>query len=99
MALKPKMPNLKDFDWKQFLLQRGEWIGLAVVLAIVIPIFGKGLIKTFTAKSPNGEAAHFKALTSEAEDKIRKSKPPADADQKPAEFFEQLQVSAVDPGP
>jgi hypothetical protein len=96
MALNLK---LKDFDYKQFFLQRGEWIGLGVVLLIVLPVMTSGLIKAFSAGSPAGKARDFNALTKSAEARIAASVPPKDADKMPTEFDKSLELAKVNPEP
>src|SRR5262249_3336147 len=87
--------NLKDFDFKQFLLKRGEWIGLGVVLLIVIPVLASGLIKVFTAGSPSSKAEAFQTLTNDADRKIQTSVVPKDAEKPPEEFFATLRLEKV----
>src|SRR5437660_375666 len=36
---------LKEFNFKQFLLQRGEWLGLGFALVITLPVLGIGVMK------------------------------------------------------
>jgi hypothetical protein len=96
MAFKLK---LKDFDYKQFFLQRGEWIGLGVVLLIVVPVLLGGIMKIYGAGTAKGNADEMQKVTAKAEDDIRKSPVPADADKPPQEFFSTMQLTKVDPSP
>src|SRR5438876_11521406 len=87
--------NLKDFDYKQFVLQRGEWIGLGVVLLIVIPILISGVAKVITAGSPASKAHEFQDLAANLEKKIQESRLRADADKRPKQCSKAVSFAAV----
>src|SRR5208337_3871742 len=44
--------NFKDFDFKQFMLRYGEWVGLGVAGIIALPVLFSGLTKAVGSGSP-----------------------------------------------
>jgi hypothetical protein len=76
--------GLKNFDFKEFLLQRGE--KLALVLAAVVGglLFFSGVFKAFSAGSPGRTASDIETLRSRAKSSIDNSQPPAENDQQDA---------------
>src|ERR1700687_5730246 len=98
MAFKFKL-NLKDFDFKQFFLQRGEWIGLGVVLLIVIPILAIGIKNSVSAGRPESKKKDIEKLALNLEERIRTSQVPADASTPPPEFLKEVTFGSVDPAP
>jgi hypothetical protein len=96
MALKL---TVKDFDYKQFFLRRGEWVALGAVLLIVIPLVAGGIVKVWTAGSPASRARDMQNLVKEAENKIAMARVPVGADQPPKEFFEAIKLEKVSPEP
>lgn len=87
---------LKDFDFKQFLLQRGELLGLgvAVLLAAVLLLWGS---KGFLAGSPGKTAQSIQTKKQEAERRLTDSKPPDKLAQVQPELLQSLNVERIDP--
>src|SRR4051794_20581885 len=90
---------IKDFDFKQFFLQKGEWVGLGVALAIVLPVLFVGLKNALLSPSPTANAEQVATLSKGADQKIATSVPPDDADKPPKEFFTEISFSKADPTP
>jgi hypothetical protein len=88
---------LKEFNFKQFLLQRGEWLGLGFALVITLPVLGIGVMKILGSPSPTSNAMAIEKLTRDADQRIQNARPPDDADKPPKEFFTELTYAAVDP--
>src|SRR5262249_51317198 len=82
---------------KQFLLQRGEWLGLGLALAIALPVFGIGMMKILGSPSPTSNALALEQLSKSADQRIQSARPPDDADKPPKEFFTNVTYSRVDP--
>jgi hypothetical protein len=88
---------MKDFNFKQFMLEKGEWVGLGVALAIMLPVFGIGMMKILSSPGPSSNADRLKALAKAAEQRINTANPPEDADKPPKEFFSNVTYERVDP--
>src|SRR5690349_3398157 len=88
---------LKEFNFKQFLLQRGEWVGLGLALAIALPLFGLGMMKILSSPSPMSNALALEQLARSADQRITSARPPDDADKPPKEFFTNITYSRVEP--
>lgn len=88
--------SLKDFDFKQFLLQRGELVGLGIAafLGLVLVLMGS---KGFLAGSPGRTASDIQAKSQEADQRINTSTPPADIEQVSPNLLTELVVTPVDP--
>jgi hypothetical protein len=71
--------NLKDFDIKQFMLKHGEWVGLGVAAAIMLPAFVIGAMNVATSGSARANADDINKLATAADNKIMQSNPPPDA--------------------
>jgi hypothetical protein len=68
--------NLKDIDYKQFLLEKGERIGLYVAVGLMALFLVLGLgIKGLGSGSPSANADKLSDLTKKGEQAIRDSKP------------------------
>lgn len=87
---------MKDFDFKQFLLQRGELLGLgvAVLLAAVLLLWGS---KGFLAGSPGKTAQEILSKKQQAEQQLDSSTPPPDLAQVPSGLLRSVEVTAIDP--
>jgi hypothetical protein len=88
---------LKEFNFKQFLLQKGEWLGLGFALVIMLPVLGIGMMKILGSPSPMSNALALEKLTRDADQRIQNAKPSDDADKPPKEFFTELTYAAVNP--
>jgi hypothetical protein len=82
--------NLKDFDIKQFMLKHGEWVGLGVAAAIMLPAFVIGAMNVATSGSARANADDINKMAVAADNKIVQSNPPPDADK--ADAFKALVV-------
>jgi|GEM_PF-6626396 len=82
--------NLKEFDIKQFMLKHGEWVGLGVAAAIMLPAFVIGAMNVATSGSARANAADIDKLAVAADNKIVQSNPPPGAEK--ADAFESLEV-------
>jgi hypothetical protein len=94
-----KLPNinLKDIEFKQFFLQRGEWVGLGVAVLIALPVFYSGAKAFFSSKSPKANAEDISRLAKKIEDQLRSSKAPDELANPPAESELALVDSNIDP--
>jgi hypothetical protein len=88
--------GMKDFDFKQFMLQRGEWVGVGVAVAIMLPALVIGAQKALTSGSASTNAAEVERLAKDAKSRIDRSVPPADADKPPDETNLQVRTDKVD---
>src|SRR5438552_1355089 len=88
---------MKDFNFKQFMLQKGEWVGLGVALVITLPVFGIGIMKILGSPRPTSNVMALESLAKAAEQRIQNATPPEDAAKKPKEFFTQIVYGRVDP--
>ncbi|HLJ92408.1 MAG TPA: hypothetical protein VKU02_04365 [Gemmataceae bacterium] len=88
---------MKDFNFKQFMLQKGEWVGLGVALILALPVFGIGMMKILGSPKPSSTAMRLENLVKAADQKIQSAKPPEDADKPPKEFFTNIVYGRVDP--
>jgi hypothetical protein len=77
---------MKDFDFKQFLLKRGEWVLLGVALALLLLLLCVGLPNVLFSGSASANAATLGNLTKTAEMKINQSTPPAGTDAVPEDI-------------
>ena len=62
--------GMKDFDFKQFMLQRGEWVGVAVAVAIMLPALVIGAQKALTSGSASTNAGEVERLAKDAKGRI-----------------------------
>ncbi len=88
---------MKDFNFKQFMLQKGEWVGLGAALVITLPVFGIGMMKILGSPRPTSTAMALEFKVKDADTRIQNAPVPADADKKPKEFFTQIVYGRVDP--
>src|SRR5262249_55054238 len=81
---------------KQFLLRRGEVVGLgvAVLLAAILILMGS---RGFLAGSPQATANSLKAKSQQASQAIDNSTPPEDIQQVQPELLRSLDVGQIDP--
>src|SRR6266849_2113793 len=63
-----------DFDWKEFLMQKGEKIGLGLGVAVLGLMLVVGLKGAFSA-SPSSNAADLNKKTAEANRKLKENQP------------------------
>ncbi|HEV3118818.1 MAG TPA: hypothetical protein VGY58_17335, partial [Gemmataceae bacterium] len=89
--------NLKDFDFKQFFLRYGEWVGLAIAALIMLPAFAMGVMNFVTAGSAHTNAEALASVASSAERRIRESNPPPGTDEAPKESTMQVRNDRVVP--
>src|SRR5438132_8774341 len=89
--------TLKDFDIKQFMLKHGEWVGLAVAAAIMLPAFLAGAMNIFTSGSARANADDIQKLATAADNKIVTSIPPDDAAKPPTEGQLEVRLDRVEP--
>jgi hypothetical protein len=88
---------MKEFNFKEFLLKNGEWIGLGFALIIALPVFGFGLMKILGSASPTKNVSNLDQLAQSAKSRIQSAKPPDDADKPPKDFFADITYDPVDP--
>jgi hypothetical protein len=89
--------SMKDFNFKQFMLQKGEWVGLGIAAVIMLPVLGLGMMKILTSRNPASNAQGLEQMTKSVEQLIKDAKPPADAAEPPKEFFTNVTYDPVDP--
>jgi hypothetical protein len=89
--------NVKDIDWKQFFLQRGEWLGLGIALAITLPVFFIGAKKALFSGSAAANANEVSTLTNNAKQAIQRSTPLPGTDQAPADSNVVINFNPADP--
>src|SRR5262249_33475211 len=76
--------NLKDIDFKQLLIEKGERIGLIVAAAVtVLLVAGAGLAIAFNVTSPSKNSGTLKELRGKAQTAWQSSKPPEGLEQLP----------------
>jgi hypothetical protein len=92
----PKV-NLKEIDFKQFFLKRGEWVGLGVALLIVLPLLYSGISRAFSSGSPDTNARTINDLAKNVEQHLKNDKAPAELANPPAEAELALNTEPVDP--
>lgn len=87
---------MKDFDFKSFLLNRGELLGLglAVVLAAVFLMMGS---KGFVTSGPGATVQSIQKKSQEATARIEQSTPPETLGQVSPELLRNLAVDELDP--
>jgi hypothetical protein len=88
---------MKEFNFKQFMLQNGEWVGLGFALVIALPVLGFGMIKILSSASATKNVLALNQLAQSADARINSAKPPDDADKPPKEFFADITYERVDP--
>lgn len=49
--------SMKDFDFKQFMLEKGEWVGTGVAGVLAVSLIVIGTVSAVTSKSPNEVAS------------------------------------------
>jgi len=91
--------NFKDFDFKQFMLRYGEWVGLGVAGIIALPVLFSGLTKAVGSGSPTANANDISKLASGVQTSIEQAIPPKDADEPPPEAYTELKKDHIDPSP
>ncbi|HLN32466.1 MAG TPA: hypothetical protein VK395_32360 [Gemmataceae bacterium] len=87
--------NFKDFDFKQFMLRYGEWVGLGVAGIIALPVLFSGLTKAVGSGSPTANAGDISKLASGVQTSINQATPPKEADQPPPEAFTELKKAHI----
>jgi hypothetical protein len=86
---------LKGFDWKQFLLEKGEKIGLAIFAVLGLGLLGLGLLNIQTADSPEEKKAVLSKINSDVDSRFKAAEP-TDAD-KPSTDRAKLAYSEFKP--
>ena len=90
--------SVKDFDYKQFFLSYGEWIGLAVALVITLSVLFSGVAKIFGSGNPTSNANAVNELAAKVERDIQTSPVPEKALQ-PNRFGSLLRSPSPPSGP
>jgi hypothetical protein len=75
--------NVKEFDYKQFFLKYGEWIGLGIALVITLPVVFSGVGKILGSGSPTTNANDVKQQADGVDRAIKSSEPSAEAKAQP----------------
>jgi hypothetical protein len=88
--------NIKEFDYKQFFLQRGEWVGLGIVVPIALLLLYFGFKDVFTADSPSANAESINKLTEGIKNQLKTNQAPADASKPPPEVALKVNSDPVD---
>lgn len=90
--------TIKDFDFKQFFLEKGERIGLGVCAAFMALLLVGGVIKAVTAGSPSKTAGVVKTKAEGAKQRIDLSRPdPSDFEKDKKELAAQIIFDPIDP--
>ena len=89
--------SLKDFDYKQFLIQKGERVALGIAVALMaMMVLISGIKTAFGGGSASSNATLIKNLTDQAQNNLQKSVPPANLADLPDDIKE-VEVALVDP--
>lgn len=90
--------NLKDFDYKQFLIEKGERIALGVAVAIALLLVGFGFIVR-TARSVGGpdRANLLDEFRKKGEGNLARSEPKPDLGVVPPDLIAAVNVQPLDP--
>jgi hypothetical protein len=88
--------NLKEIDYKKFLIERGEWIGVGVALLIALPVLGSGVSKALFSGSASKNATEVGNLATDLDHRIASSVVPEDAPKPPKESNLNVDTSLVD---
>jgi hypothetical protein len=89
--------KLKDFDYKQFLIQKGERVALGVAVALMsMMILVSGLTTVFGGSSAGSNTREIKDLADQAAKKLQTSAPPANHSDLPGDIKE-VEVALIDP--
>lgn len=89
--------SLKDFDYKQFLIQKGERVALGIAVALMtMMVLISGIKTAFGGGSAGSNTADIKNLTDQAQAKLRDSTPPTNLADLPGDIKE-VEVALVDP--
>jgi hypothetical protein len=88
--------NVKDIDYKKFFLERGEWVGLAVILLIAVPVFGTGVKSAISSGSASTNAKEVGDLAKTLDQRIQSSPVPQGAEDPPPESDLKVDTSLVD---
>jgi hypothetical protein len=91
--------NFKDFDFKQFMLHHGEWVGLGIAVLIALPTAYLGVRNFLSAGSPTANAASIDNLRTGVEQKLRTSAPEPGWPPRPTEQEMAVNFKPVDPVP
>jgi hypothetical protein len=88
--------GLKDFDYRQFLIQKGERVALGVAVALMAIMILFSTLKTaFGGNSASTNAKEIKELSDQAARKMRDSTPPTDLGNLPPDLKE-VRLELVD---
>src|ERR1700732_2595296 len=89
--------KLKDFDYKQFLIQKGERVALGVAVGLMsMMILVSGLTTVFGGSSASSNTRLIKDLADQAAKKLQTSVPPANHSDLPGDIKE-VELAPIDP--
>src|SRR5439155_18858428 len=89
---------LKDFDFKQFMIEKGERVGLGVAGAVMALLLVFGFVKLLSGGTASGTKAAIDEKKTRAKSKIDTSTPPpADAEKDAKELMVQVNFESLDP--
>src|SRR5204863_5680681 len=88
---------MKDFDFKKFLLQKGERVGLWVAAGLMGLFLLVSMVKAFTTSSATTNAKEITELSTQKLGQIRSATPPAGYDQAEKELLATNDDKALDP--
>src|SRR3984893_2661330 len=89
--------KLKDFDYKQFLIQKGERVALGVAVGLMaMMILVSGLTTVLGGSSAGSNTRLIKDLADQAANTLKNSAPPANHGDLPGDIKE-VQLAPIDP--
>src|SRR5262245_42730148 len=90
--------GMKDFDYKQFLLEKGERVGLGVAAAFGALLIVFGLVSGLSGGSASGTQAQIDKERTSAKNRIDIAAPnPEDANKDQKELAAQVTFDELDP--
>jgi hypothetical protein len=91
--------GLKNFDFKDFMLRRGQYIALGVGAAVFLPLSVMGMGLVFSSGRSSSNVKVLQDSDQRAKSNLQTSRPPEDAAKPPPEFFVEMKFTPVDPMP
>jgi hypothetical protein len=89
--------KLKNFDYKRFLIQKGERVALGIAVGLMsIMILVSGLTTALGGHSASSNTREIKELADQAASKLKNSAPPANLGDLPGDIKE-VQLAPIDP--
>jgi hypothetical protein len=89
--------KLKDFDYKQFLIQKGERVALGVAVALMsMMIVVSGLTTVLGGSSASSNTRDIKELAEKASNSLKNSVPPANHSELPGDIKE-VELALIEP--